>query len=144
MHDIAGLLAAHPSRIAGRRVRGALDERGIKYGPAFAGLATVHTAQETGSTVLAEIGLPSVIRKQQTNYGVHPALLDACFQSVAAHPSVANAGHGGLLLPLGVRRLRVYGPVPQRALLLRPGYRGRRHRASKPTSTCWTSTERLC
>ena len=110
-HDIAALLAEHPSVIAGVELRGALNERGIKYGPAFAGLATAHTAQETGSTVLAEIGLPSVIRKQQTNFCVHPALLDACFQSVAAHPSVANAGHSGLLLPLGVRELRVYGPV---------------------------------
>ena len=110
-HDIEALLATHPSVISGAELRGALDERGIKYGPAFAGLATAHTAQETGSTVLAEIGLPSVIRKQQTSFCVHPALLDACFQSVAAHPSVANAGHGGLLLPLGVRRLQVFGAV---------------------------------
>jgi hypothetical protein len=42
---------------------------------------------------------------------VHPALLDACFQSVAAHPGVQSSGTGGLLLPLGVRRLRAYGPV---------------------------------
>jgi polyketide synthase 5 len=109
-YDIAALLAAHPSAVAGSELRDALSERGIKYGPAFAGLAAAHTAQETGTTVLAEIGLPSVIRRQQTNFCVHPALLDACFQSVAAHPSVANAGYGGLLLPLGVRELRVYDP----------------------------------
>src|SRR6516225_2401613 len=88
-----------------------MDLCGIQYGPAFTGLAAAHTAEGTGTTVLAEIGLPSVIRTQQTNYGVHPALLDACFQSVAAHPSVANASLGGLLLPLGVRQLRVHGPV---------------------------------
>jgi len=40
---------------------------------------------------------------------VHPALLDACFQSVAAHPAVQMAGNGGLLLPLGVQLLRAYG-----------------------------------
>ena len=40
---------------------------------------------------------------------MHPALLDACFQSVAAHPDVQAAGSGGLMLPLGVRRLRAYG-----------------------------------
>ena len=60
---------------------------------------------------LAEIGLPSVIRTQQSSYGVHPALLDACFQSVAAHPGVANASLGGLLLPLGIRQLRLHGPI---------------------------------
>lgn len=109
--DIEGLLAAHPSRLEGADLRDALDLCGIQYGPAFTGLAAAHTAEGTGTTVLAEIGLPSVIRTQQTSYGVHPALLDACFQSVAAHPSVANASLGGLLLPLGVRELLVHGPV---------------------------------
>nr|WP_156687033.1 type I polyketide synthase [Mycobacterium sp. Marseille-P9652] len=109
-HDIELLLAAHPSRLDGDDLRDAMDLCGIQYGPAFTGLAAAHTA-ETGTTVLAEIGLPSVIRTQQTNFGVHPALLDACFQSVAAHPSVANASLGGLLLPLGVRELRTYAPV---------------------------------
>jgi len=109
--DIEALLAAHPSRVEGADLRDAMDMCGIQYGPAFSGLSAAHTAEETGTSVLAEIGLPSVIRTQQTNYGVHPALLDACFQSVAAHPSVANASLGGLLLPLGVRELRTYGPV---------------------------------
>ena len=34
--------------------------------------------------MLAEIALPGSIRSQQAAFGVHPALLDACFQSVAA------------------------------------------------------------
>ncbi len=110
-HDVEALLAAHPSRTEGADLRDALDLCGIQYGPAFTGLGGAHTAEGAGTTVLAEIGLPSVIRTQQTSYGVHPALLDACFQSVAAHPSVANASLGGLLLPLGVRQLRVYGSV---------------------------------
>ena len=65
----------------------------------------------TVGTVLAEVALPGSIRSQQAAYGVHPALLDACFQSVAAHPDVQDVGNGGLLLPLGVRRLRAYGPT---------------------------------
>ena len=59
--------------------------------------------------MLAEVGLPPSIRSQQSDYGVHPALLDACFQSVAAHPAIQAAGIGGLMLPLGVRRLQTYG-----------------------------------
>ena len=42
---------------------------------------------------------------------MHPALLDACFQSVMAHPAIKDASDGGLLLPLSVRRLRRYGPT---------------------------------
>ncbi len=109
--DIDTLLDQHPSRIEGSDLRDAMDLCGIQYGPAFSGLSGAHTAEETGTSVVAEIGLPSVIRTQQTSYGIHPALLDACFQSVAAHPSVANASLGGLLLPLGVRELRTYGPL---------------------------------
>ena len=52
---------------------------------------------------------PRQIRSQQDAYGVHPALLDACFQSVAAHPEVQALGEDVLALPLGIRRLRAYG-----------------------------------
>ncbi|EFD11421.1 polyketide synthase Pks2, partial [Mycobacterium tuberculosis T46] len=41
---------------------------------------------------------------------IHPALLDACFQSVGAHPDSQSVG-SGLLVPLGVRRVRAYAPV---------------------------------
>ncbi len=59
--------------------------------------------------MLAEVALPRQIRSQQDAYGVHPALLDACFQSVEAHPKVRALGEGVLGLPLGIRRLRSYG-----------------------------------
>lgn len=109
--DIAGLLAAHPMRADGGDIRSWFDSRGVQFGPAFTALTAVNAAEVASDTVLAEIGLPSAIRNQQSAYGVHPALLDACFQSVAAHPAVQNSGTGGLLLPLGVRRLRAYGPA---------------------------------
>jgi polyketide synthase 5 len=108
-HDIAALLAEHPHRIEGNELRQGFDKRGLQYGPAFGGLSAVLTADDGVDTVLAEVGLPPSIRSQQSDYGVHPALLDACFQSVAAHPAIHAAGIGGLMLPLGVRRLRTYG-----------------------------------
>ena len=92
-------------------VRQSLEKRGIRYGPAFTGLAAVHTAEGKVATVLAEVGLPGPVRPQQAAYGVHPALLDACFQSVAAHPALMEAADGGLLLPLGVGLLRSYEPA---------------------------------
>lgn len=112
-YDVDALRAEHPHRADGGDVRHWFDTRGVQFGPAFTALVAVN-AGEDGSgapsdTVLAEIGLPTVIRGQHSAYGVHPALLDACFQSVAAHPGVQNTGTGGLLLPLGVRRLRTFG-----------------------------------
>jgi acyl transferase domain-containing protein/acyl carrier protein len=107
--DMAALLSAHPCRREGNELRDWFDQRGIQFGPAFTGLAAALVADGTISAVLAEVALPSSIRTQQASYGVHPALLDACFQSVAAHPAVQMVGNGGLLLPLGVQRLRAYG-----------------------------------
>lgn len=110
-YDLAALSADHPIRIDGAELRKAFDSVGIQYGPAFSGLTTVHTADGDVTTVLAEVALPGLIRSQQSAYATHPALLDACFQSVVVHPDVQSAGGGGLLLPVGVRRLRCYHPT---------------------------------
>jgi acyl transferase domain-containing protein/acyl carrier protein len=106
--DISALLATHPQQTDGATLRQSFGERGIQYGPAFTGLVSARTAEGKGRSVVAEVGLPSGVRSQQSGYGVHPALLDACFQSVMAHPTV-GASDGGVLLPLSVRRLRQYG-----------------------------------
>jgi polyketide synthase 5 len=108
-HDTSALLAAHPRDEDGAELRKGMAERGVQYGPAFTGLGTVHIGEGDTGTVLAEVALPREIRSQQDAYDVHPALLDACFQSVAAHPDVQALGGDALALPLGIRRLRSYG-----------------------------------
>jgi polyketide synthase 5 len=105
-HDTSALLAAHPRGEDGAEVRQRQAQRGLEYGPAFTGLRAVHTGE--GATALAEVALPRQIRSQQGAYGVHPALLDACFQSVDAHPDVRAVDMGELVFPLGIRRLRSY------------------------------------
>ena len=108
--DVAELLAAHPNRVSGDELRQWFANRRIQFGPAFTGLLAVHTNEgDDRSTLLAEIALPSEIRSQQAGYGIHPALLDACFQSVAAVMVTGGSSDGGLLLPLGVARLRRVG-----------------------------------
>ncbi|MDX1872717.1 sulfolipid-1 biosynthesis phthioceranic/hydroxyphthioceranic acid synthase [Mycolicibacterium sp. 120266] len=110
--DMDALLAAHPTRLDGAELRSWYGQRGIQYGPAFAGLvaAYVNTGEDgPQDTVLAEVTLPGLIRSQQAAYGVHPALLDAAFQAVGAHPAIFGDVTGALLLPLGVRTLRAHG-----------------------------------
>lgn len=104
-HDMSALLAAHPVTLDGGGLRAWFDERGVQYGPAFAGLSAVHTAGE-GNSVLAEVALPGSLRSQQGAYGIQPALLDACFQAVAAHPALQADRSATLMLPLGVRHIR--------------------------------------
>jgi acyl transferase domain-containing protein/acyl carrier protein len=112
-HDMAAVLAAHTVRVDGEEMRTHFDQHGVQYGPAFSGLGAAlikdGSADGTASSVLAEVALPPSIRSQLNSYGIHPALLDACFQAIAAHPDVQAALSGGLMLPLGVRRLRSFG-----------------------------------
>lgn len=110
-HDVPTLLAEHQCRVDGDQLRKVFDSMGIQYGPAFSGLVAVHTSDGEITSVLADVSLPGAIRSQQSSYRTHPALLDACFQSVIVHPEVQNAAVGGLLLPVGVRKLRSYQPT---------------------------------
>jgi acyl transferase domain-containing protein/NAD(P)-dependent dehydrogenase (short-subunit alcohol dehydrogenase family)/acyl carrier protein len=103
--DVSGLLATHPDVTTGEEMRNSWAARGIDFGPAFTGLTAVHTTAGD-PTLLAEVRVPGGIPARQTGYGIHPALLDACFQSVTAHPSAAGLGGGGLILPLSAGRLR--------------------------------------
>ncbi|MGW0770437.1 sulfolipid-1 biosynthesis phthioceranic/hydroxyphthioceranic acid synthase [Streptomyces sp. NPDC002676] len=111
--DLDLLIEEHTERLSGDELRATLTERGIQYGPAFQGAIAAHqrVTPGGGQTVLAEVSLPSQLRSSQDGFFVHPALLDACFQCVAALPAVSGEGEGGLLLPLEVQRLQVFAPA---------------------------------
>jgi acyl transferase domain-containing protein/acyl carrier protein len=112
--DIDLLLEEHPGLLPGEDLRRVLGTRGIQQGPAFAGVTTARSGSgpDGSQTVLAEVALPSQLRSGQDGFGIHPALLDACFQCVAALPAVENeVAAGGLLLPLEVQRLRQWAPA---------------------------------
>ncbi|MFC7671602.1 sulfolipid-1 biosynthesis phthioceranic/hydroxyphthioceranic acid synthase [Mycolicibacterium sp. GCM10028919] len=107
-YDVPDLLAAHPVRVEGQELRDFYAARGIGYGVAFGGLTAAHTADGDSPSVLAEVALPGSIRSQQGSFVAHPALLDACFQAVGAHPELFSDTSGALMLPLGVRELKAY------------------------------------
>ncbi len=108
VYDLDALRATHLSDVDLDDIAKQCAEHDVQYGPAFSGLVAAYVADGAVSTVLAEVALPGSIRSQQRSYGIHPALLDACFQSVGAHPAVQGAASGGLLVPMGVRQIRVY------------------------------------
>lgn len=107
--NMPALLAAHPHHEDGAEVRRRLDRRGLQYGQAFSGLVALRTSDQTPDTALAEVALPGQIRSKQEGYAVHPALLDACFQSIAAHPRVQALDDDALALPLAIRVIRLHG-----------------------------------
>nr|WP_308124212.1 sulfolipid-1 biosynthesis phthioceranic/hydroxyphthioceranic acid synthase [Mycolicibacterium xanthum] len=106
--DVAGLLMSHPNILSSNEIRQTLGARGIEFGPAFTGLVSVRTAPDT-ATAVGEVTAPTGIRAQQSGYGIHPAVLDACFQTVGAHLLADGGQNGTLMLPLTVGSLRRFG-----------------------------------
>ncbi len=107
-HDISDLVELHPQEIGAADVQASFAARGVQYGPAFTGLSALNYCEGPQRSVFAAVALPSAIRSQQSAYVIHPALLDACFQAVDAHPEVQAVNDGFLPAPAGVRELRAF------------------------------------
>ena len=53
--------------------------------------------------------------ESRNSYVIHPAILDACFQSMAALMPTDTALHGGdTYLPIGIERIRIYEDIAER------------------------------
>ncbi|HWO66398.1 MAG TPA: polyketide synthase dehydratase domain-containing protein, partial [Umezawaea sp.] len=68
-----------------------LDRAGYAYGPALTGIRSLAVGDDE---VLARIQVPYLLRGKTSDYLLHPAVLDACFQSAIVHPR--PDGSGGL------------------------------------------------
>ena len=107
-YDLNALRAAHPTSVATSEVWDWFDARGIKFGPAFRALAPNLARSADGTSLLADLRLPSALRQDARNYTLHPVLLDACFQSVGAFAQAALGADGRMLLPISVKSLRLH------------------------------------
>lgn len=82
------------------------EDLGLRYGPAFRGVVA---CRAEGAGVIARLAAPEGILDGLSAHVLHPALLDACFQSLfdGFRDEVA-AGGRVTLLPVGVGRLRFH------------------------------------
>jgi NADPH:quinone reductase-like Zn-dependent oxidoreductase/acyl carrier protein len=98
-------LASLRQRIRGERSVTAfydsLRGRGMDFGPAFRNVSGIWTAP---GEALARISSDDFSVVEDRGYRVHPALLDACLQTIAAAMDTAD---GGLYLPIGVESLQL-------------------------------------
>ncbi len=77
----------------------------LEYGPAFQGLRQVHVGEDK---LEASLELPKSL--QLDDYILHPAILDACFQSLVDFFSEQiEKGQGTALLPVKVGKIDLYG-----------------------------------
>jgi acyl transferase domain-containing protein/NADPH:quinone reductase-like Zn-dependent oxidoreductase/short-subunit dehydrogenase/acyl carrier protein len=77
---------------------------GFNYGSTFRGVAQLWKGERE---VFAEIAVPSALREQASDYRLHPAVLDACFQSAwAALPaSFRQSVRGEAYVPVMIERV---------------------------------------
>lgn len=108
--DITGLQARLVRDEAGPGALFAmLAERGIELGPSFQGTQTLWRGD---GEALALILLPESLRAESATLPIHPAMLDACFQTLGA--TFTGPGAQGGFLPLSVDRIRVWRQAPGR------------------------------
>lgn len=87
-HDRAADRAACPEPVAPDTLRRAAREAGIVYGPAFRAIDTLWRGP---GVALGRIVKPAALADGWSGPGLHPVLLDACFQVIGAATGEASA-----------------------------------------------------
>lgn len=73
---------------------------GLEYGPAFKGIETLWQGSDEA---LAKVAIPAGLRAEVSDYHFHPAVLDVCFQVLAAALPFSKEGHAETVyMPTGV------------------------------------------
>ena len=103
--NIAGLQLLHPQKMNVPKFYQQLQEQGLAYGDSFQGIAELWQGQQQ---VLSQLKMPPVLTSRQ-QYQLHPALLDAALQGLAA---LVQPSQPGLYLPVAIKELILLGPVP--------------------------------
>ncbi len=83
-----------------------LRASGMEYGPSFQGVAQLFRGVDEA---LAELRLPENLWEEAGAYHIHPALLDAAFQTVGAALS-QTASVDEVYLPVTIERFQLYAP----------------------------------
>ena len=97
--DLAAVRSRCPDLVPGADLYPRFSARGLQYGPAFQGIERLWRGKDEA---LGEVSAPAGL--DLAAYHVHPAVLDACGQAMAA------AGEGsGPFVPAGLDELRLHG-----------------------------------
>lgn len=106
----ATLKARCPQSIAGADFYHVMAERDLHYGPTFQGVTQIWRRD---GEALGRLRLPELVLAETSAYQIHPALLDACFQVLAATLPGDNGQvvEEGLYLPVGLGKVQLHPPA---------------------------------
>ena len=91
--------------VAGADLYEGLLERGLEYGPSFRG---VERLWRRDGEALGRLQLTEAVAAQKNGHKIHPALLDSCFQVLAAALPKGSVEGEDPYLPVGLARLHLH------------------------------------
>ncbi len=98
------LMARCQETVASADLYEGLLERGLEYGPSFRG---VERLWRRDGEALGQLRLTEAVAAQRNGHKIHPALLDACFQVLAAALPKGSVEGADPYLPVGLARLHL-------------------------------------
>lgn len=106
--DLARIKAGLSDEIAAEWLQARFVESGLNYGPAFSGISGLYRRE---GEALGRISVPEMITQNLHRHAAHPAMLDACFQVIAAALPERVEGNSGPYLPVELGRLWLHAPL---------------------------------
>ena len=109
--DLAGIRDRCTTPVSHEDCYATLKQRGLEYGPAFRGIEQLWTG---AGEAVGRIRVPGLRTEE---YQLHPALVDAAFQTLVSAAGgtrldkLTVANDGGVFLPVLLRALTVYAPA---------------------------------
>src|SRR5215204_2151287 len=84
----------------------AMEKHGLQYGPSFRGVERIW---RRNGEAIGRLRVPDAVASEASAYRIHPAVLDACFQVLAATLTDDDADEGEIYLPVRLGELRLLG-----------------------------------
>lgn len=101
--DLQPLRNTLTERVEATELYEACHQCGLEYGPQF---QAVRSLRRGDGQSLGEVRIADRLSEQAADYLLHPALLDACLQTLAAALKLDDTSSA--LLPVGIDQVRVY------------------------------------
>src|SRR6185295_13534989 len=109
---LSRIAARCTSEIAVERCYRHFEKLGLEYGPTFRGIAELH---QGSAESFARVQLPAQLEAGYDDYSIHPAVLDLCFQTLAAalpFDQEDSTAAPKVYMPTGVKSGRILRRIP--------------------------------
>ncbi|HEX8403045.1 MAG TPA: type I polyketide synthase [Duganella sp.] len=107
--DLDALARRCPGAVTAAECYTHFERLGLEYGPLFRGIESLRRGDDEA---LARVEVPAALHTTMNQFGIHPALLDLCFQTLAA--ALPFDGAATVYMPTGVAEGGILAALPQR------------------------------